>query len=509
MLFNSYTFIFLFVPLTLLLTALARRFAGVRGASAILVAASLFFYAYHDIRLLALIGGSIVINYLLTGLISPAEGRKRYWLTVLGVGLNLALLGYFKYTNFFLENVSAITGADFDFKRIALPIGISFYTFQQVAYNTDTYSRKIKERDFLSYALFVAFFPQLIAGPIVHHGQIIKQFASDTFGRIRWENILIGVSIFGLGLFSKKILADSFAGYATPVFASVRDPETAMSFVTAWKGSLSYTFQIYFDFAGYSTMAVGLGRMFGVKLPVNFFSPYKSTNIIEFWRRWHITLSTFLRDYLYIAMGGNRKGKARRWFNLMATMVLGGLWHGANWNFVIWGTLHGAYLVINHAFNMFVKKVAVLAALQKTVGWKIISWFITFIAVVIAWVFFKIGTDMLSGSSGSIVDGTGTMLSAMFGAGGFSTFGADIAALDLKFWLFLISGFAIALGMPNMAQIFGNVRATYEEHGPSKAFGLITVSYRPNLIWTAIMAIIAAIAVFYLSPTTEFLYWAF
>jgi len=173
MLFNSYTFIFLFVPFTLLLTALARRFGGVRGASAILVAASLFFYAYHDIRLLALIGGSIIFNYLLTGFIYSAEGRRRYWFTVLGVVLNLALLAYFKYTNFFLENVAAISSADFDFKKIALPIGISFYTFQQVAYNTDTYSRKIKERDFLSYALFVAFFPQLIAGPIVHHGQML------------------------------------------------------------------------------------------------------------------------------------------------------------------------------------------------------------------------------------------------------------------------------------------------------------------------------------------------
>ena len=498
MLFNSYTFIFLFVPITLILTALARRFSGVRGASAILVAASLFFYAYHDIRLLALIGGSIIINYLLTGLIFKAEGRQRYWITVLGVVLNLALLAYFKYTNFFLENVAAISGASFDFKKIALPIGISFYTFQQVAYNTDTYSRKIKERDFLSYALFVAFFPQLIAGPIVHHGQIIKQFASETFGKIRWENILIGVSIFGLGLFSKKILADSFAAYATPVFVSA-DQGEAISFVTAWKGSLSYTFQIYFDFAGYSTMAIGLGRMFGVKLPTNFFSPYKSTNIIEFWRRWHITLSTFLRDYLYIAMGGNRKGKARRWFNLMATMVLGGLWHGASWNFVIWGTLHGIYLVINHAWNMLTKKVSALGKMQKTSAWKLIAWLITFIAVVVAWVGFRSVT----------LGGNLSILSSMFGLEGLGEFGKDIASLDLKFWLFLLSGFLIALGMPNMAQIFGDVRATFEKHGPAKAFGIITVNYKPNMIWTAVMAAIAALAVFYQSPTTEFLYWAF
>lgn len=500
MLFNSYTFIFLFVPLTLLLTGLARRFAGIRGASAILVAASLLFYAYHDIRLLALIGGSIVINYALTGQIYKAEGRKRYWITVLGVVLNLALLAYFKYTNFFLENVAALSGTEISFKKIALPIGISFYTFQQVAYNTDTYSGKIKERDFLSYALFVAFFPQLIAGPIVHHGQIIKQFAAESFGRIKWENILIGASIFGLGLFSKKILADTFAGYATPVFVAA-DQGEAISFLMAWKGSLSYTFQIYFDFAGYSTMAVGLGRMFGVKLPTNFFSPYKSKNIIEFWRRWHITLSTFLKDYLYIAMGGNRKGKVRRWFNLLATMVLGGLWHGASWNFVIWGTLHGIYLVINHAWNMLTKnkKVTALGKMQDTIAWGLLAWLITFIAVVVAWVGFRAVT----------LGGNLSILSSMFGLKGLGDMMADLATLDIKFWAFLISGFTIALAMPNMAQIFGNVRATYEEHGAAKVFGLITISYKPNLIWTMVMAVIAAIAVFYLSPTTEFLYWAF
>lgn len=246
-------------------------------------------------------------------------------------------------------------------------------------------------------------------------------------------------------------------------------------------------------------MAIGLGRMFGVKLPTNFFSPYKSTNIIEFWRRWHITLSTFLRDYLYIAMGGNRKGKVRRWFNLLATMVLGGLWHGASWNFVIWGSLHGIYLVINHSWNMLTKKIAILGAMQKTTAWKLVAWFITFIAVVAAWVGFRAVT----------LGGNLSILSSMFGLKGLGDMGADLATLDLKFWLFLIAGFVIALGMPNMAQIFGNVRATYEEHGPAKAFGLITVSYKPNLIWTTVMAVIAAIAVFYLSPTTEFLYWAF
>jgi len=497
-LFNSYMFIFVFIPLTLLLTGMARRFVGLRAASGVLVAASLFFYAYHDIRLLGLIGGSIIANYILTDFIRKAEGRKRYWLTFMGVALNLALLAYFKYTNFFFDNVEALTGANFNLAKIALPIGISFFTFQQVAYCTDTYSGKIKERGFLSYALFVAFFPQLIAGPIVHHGQVIKQYSADSFARINWENILIGTAIFGLGLFSKKIIADSFAGYATPFFVAV-DNDTVISFVDSWKASLSYTFQIYFDFAGYSTMAVGLGRMFGVKLPINFFSPYKSVNITDFWRRWHITLSTFLRDYLYIPLGGNRKGKLRRYVNLAATMVLGGLWHGANWNFVIWGSLHGIYLVINHGWQGLTKRNPIARAIKNLPGFTVLAWLITFLAVVIAWVGFRAMT----------LQGNLSMLGSMFGAQGLGAFKADIIATDIKLWIFMAIGFLITLGMPNMAQIFSKVRATYEEVEPAKAFGLIKIVYSPTLLWTIIMAAIAGVAVFYLSPTTEFLYWAF
>ena len=498
MLFNSYIFIFAFVPLSLLLTGLARKYAGLRAASAVLVAASLFFYAFHDFRLLGLIGGSIIANYALTHFIINAKGKKRYWLTALGIGLNLLLLGYFKYTNFFFDNFSALTGVQFDIANIALPIGISFYTFQQIAYCADTYSGKIKERDFLSYALFVAFFPQLIAGPIVHHGQVIKQYSSDSFARINWENILIGTSIFGLGLFSKKILADGFAEYATPLFSQA-DTGSVLSLIDAWKAALSYTFQIYFDFAGYSTMAIGLGRMFGVKLPVNFFSPYKSVNITEFWRRWHITLSTFLKDYLYIPLGGNRKGKARRYVNLAATMVLGGLWHGANWNFVIWGTLHGIYLVINHGWQTLVKRNPIARAVKNMPGFTIIAWLITFTAVVIAWVGFRAVT----------LQGNISILSSMFGLNEAGNIIADLKATDFKLWIYLLAGFLISLAMPNMAQIFGKVRATYEDMEPAKAFGLIKISYMPTLPWICVMAVIAGIAVFYQSPTTEFLYWAF
>ena len=498
MLFSSYIFIFLFLPLTLLLTGLARKYAGLRGALAVLVAASLFFYAYHDVRLLALIGSSIIFNYLWTGIITKAAGRRRYWAAAGGIGANLILLGYFKYMGFFLETVNTLTPMDFNIVRFALPIGISFYTFQQVAYNIDTYSGKIERRDFLSYALFVAFFPQLIAGPIVHHGQLISQFEDREFGRIKAENILIGVGIFGLGLFSKKILADTFGEYATPLFASADSGET-LSFIQSWQAALSYTFQIYFDFAGYSTMAVGLGRMFGVRLPINFFSPYKSQNIIAFWRRWHVTLSTFLRDYLYFPLGGNRKGKVRRWFNLAMTMVLGGLWHGASWNFILWGALHGFYLGVNHAWRGFAGKSPRLDAVRLSLPFSIFGWALTFLSVIIAWVGFRAVT-----LSGNI-----SILKSMFGINGFADLKTDMAAVDLKFSAFLAAAFILTLAFPNMAQIFSKVRATYETAEPGKVFGIMPLVYRPNMTWTLALAAIAGAAVFYLAPTSEFLYWAF
>jgi len=498
MLFNSYTFIFLFVPLTIILTGLARRLGGVRAAIAMLVLASLFFYAYHDVRLLALIGGSILGNYALTHFILRAQDRERFWITVVSIGLNLALLGYFKYANFFMDNLSLISGQDWRIERIILPIGISFYTFQQIAYCADCYAQKVKEREFLTYALFVSFFPQLIAGPIVHHSHVIKQYRDKNFAKINARNLLIGLSIFGLGLFSKKIFADSFAEYASPYFVAV-DNGDRLTIVQAWQAALSYTFQIYYDFAGYSTMAIGLGYIFGVRLPTNFFSPYKALNISEFWRRWHITLSNFLRDYLYIPLGGNRKGPRRRYINLAVTMVLGGLWHGANWSFVLWGSLHGLYLIVHHAWRRFYSSHSFGAAIKALPFYNFMAWGLTFGCVVVAWVGFRATT----------IGGNYIMLKSMGGRYGFDTVFSDLAAIEPKFWIIFLSGFVIAVALPNMAQIFASVRATYEKHEPGKVAGYKALLYQPNFIWTLALAVIAGIAVFYQSPTTEFLYWAF
>ena len=293
---------------------------------------------------------------------------------IFGIVSNLALLGYFKYADFFIENFNFISGSNVNLLNMVLPLAISFFTFQQIAYLVDSYRGETKEYDFLNYALFVTFFPQLIAGPIVHHKEMMPQFASKWNMVKNYRNIALGLFIFSIGLFKKVVIADTFAVWATAGF----DTATTLNFFEAWATSLSYTFQLYFDFSGYTDMAIGIALLFNIKLPINFNSPYKALSIQDFWRRWHITLSRFLRDYIYIPLGGNKKGNFRTYTNLMATFILGGFWHGAGWTFLFWGFLHGLSLAIHR--------------LWQTLGFKMWTWLallITFNFVNIAWVFFR------------------------------------------------------------------------------------------------------------------------
>jgi len=354
MLFNSEIFLFVFLPIVLIGFYAIGAQGHHRVAISWLVASSLFFYGWWNPAYLGLIIGSILFNYTF-GMILSRQGmvqRNKWWLLFFGVGFNLTLLGYFKYANFFVDNINVLTGANFHLEQIILPLAISFFTFQQITYLVDAYSGKTREYNFLHYILFVTFFPQLIAGPIVHHREMLPQFAKDTLYKLNHSNLAIGFAILLIGLFKKVVLADGVAPFATPVFAAA-DSGVEISFFEAWSGALAYTFQLYFDFSGYTDMAIGVARMFNVRLPLNFNSPYKSLSIVDFWRRWHMTLSAFLRDYLYIPLGGSRKGMPRRYINLMTTMLLGGLWHGAGWTFVVWGFLHGFYLVVNHAWTSF------------------------------------------------------------------------------------------------------------------------------------------------------------
>lgn len=383
MLFHSVPFLFGFLPLALAGFVLATRAQERLPAVAWLTAASLFFYAWWNVSHLALLVASVAGNYAYAQVL--ARHRERAFV-VTGVALNLLVLGWFKYFNFFIDSAALLLGIAPAHLAIALPLGISFFTFQQIAYLVDVYHGHPPAPNFLYYVLFVAFFPHLIAGPILHHADVIPQFQKPSVFRIQPQNLAVGSTIFAIGLYKKVVFADGISVYAETVFnAAVDSPP---DFFTAWSGVLAYTMQIYFDFSGYSDMAIGLARLFGVRLPLNFHSPYKAVNIIDFWRRWHMTLSRFLRDYLYIPLGGNRRGGFRRYINLMITMLLGGLWHGAGWTFVIWGGLHGCYLVVNHLWRRARHSMGSERASPTAAGtW--LARFLTFGAVVVAWVFFR------------------------------------------------------------------------------------------------------------------------
>jgi len=319
----------------------------------------------------------MVLNYALGRSLTQAKehrGVSKKSLLVAGIVGNVGLLGYFKYADFFIGNVNLALGSSFGLLELALPLAISFFTFQQIAYLVDSYRGETYEYDFLNYAVFVSFFPQLIAGPIVHHKEMMPQFANVKNKLINYKNIGLGLFLFSLGLFKKVALADSFAVWATEGF----DVAERLSFFEAWATSLSYTFQLYFDFSGYTDMALGIALLFNIRLPINFDSPYKARNIQDFWRRWHITLSRFLKEYVYIPLGGNKKGSFRTYSNLMATFIIGGLWHGAGWTFVFWGFLHGVALVVHRAWSRL--------GLQMPL---VLAWFLTFNFINLSWVFFR------------------------------------------------------------------------------------------------------------------------
>lgn len=379
MLFSSPVFIFAFLPLVLVVYALLNRLHWTTSGKSWLVLTSLFFYAYWDARYLPLIVGSILFNYFVGTRLSrsytqKANNTQRKQLLIAGLTINLLLLGYFKYTDFFISNLNYITGNQMALKHIALPLAISFFTFTQIVYLMDSYRGETSQYDLLNYSLFVTFFPHLIAGPIVQHSQIMPQFLSRETLKWNNKNILIGLFIFAIGLFKKTIIADTFAIWATQGF----DGTDPLNIYSAWTTSLSYTFQLYFDFSGYCDMAIGVSLLFNIWLPINFNSPYKAVSIQDFWHRWHITLSHFLRDNVYIPLGGNRGKEWRTLSNLFITFVVGGLWHGATWMFVIWGALHGTALVVHRIWRK--------TNLSMPTP---LAWLLTFMFVNATWVFFR------------------------------------------------------------------------------------------------------------------------
>jgi len=400
MLFNSYQFIFVFLPLAWAVFFLLGARSATLGA-AWLAAASLYFYGYWSLSALPLLITSIVVNYLFgKAILSPRSSgsalTSKHALLVYALVFNLGLLGFFKYANFLIRTANAFLspGNVLPAVDVDLPIGISFFTFTQIAYLVDAYRREASERSPVHYGLFVTYFPHLIAGPILHHKQMMPQFALASTYKPNIDSVTLGVLFFSLGLFKKVVIADGLAPYADAVFGAAR--EGAMPTLSdSWVGALAYTFQLYFDFSGYCDMAIGISKLFNIALPINFNSPYKAASITDFWRRWHMTLSAFLKDYLYIPLGGNRRGKTQRYRNLMITMVLGGLWHGAAWTFALWGGLHGLYLIVNHAWRAVVPQG--LAGFLPAWLAKLTGIAITFLAVLLAWIPFRADTAATAG----------------------------------------------------------------------------------------------------------------
>ena len=389
MLFTTAQFAFVFMPLVLLVFFLT----GLRSpywAAGSLFIASVVFYSFASLQLTVLLLSSIVVNFLIGTRTAKAQlpAAARAWM-IAGVGANLAALAYFKYAGFLVNGVLGPLTAGLHFHPPPLPVGISFYTFTQIAYQVDTYQRKVKEYRPIHYGLFVTFFPHLVAGPVLHHAQMMPQFQQAQTYRLNMGNAAAGLAIFAMGLLKKVIIADYMSPYADAVFnAAARG--AAPTSLEAWVAALAYTFQLYFDFSGYSDMAVGLSWMLNIRLPFNFNSPYQALSVSDFWRRWHMSLSTFLRDYLYIPLGGSRHGPVRRYVNLAVTMLLGGLWHGASWTFVWWGGLHGIYLGINHAFRAAAG--GIIERLDRSRVFALLSWSLTFLSVIAAWVFFRATT---------------------------------------------------------------------------------------------------------------------
>jgi len=502
MLFNSYTFLLVFLPITLI-GFLALRKAPFRVALGWLVVMSLVYYGVWNPdpekpwspKYLLLILGSCGFNYVLgrqlSALKHSASGKV---LLTAGVAANLALLGYYKYAGFLAGIATDLTGWPGAVPTIILPLAISFFTFLQIAYLVDAWKGLTEEYHFTDYLLFVTFFPHLIAGPLIHHREMMPQFRKKNHGWHR--DFPVGLGIFLVGMFKKVVIADNLAPIASPIFALAADDGRDPTMAEAWIGAVAYALQLYFDFSGYSDMAIGSARLFGIRFPLNFHSPYKATSVVDFWRRWHMTLSRFLREYLYIPLGGNRKGPSRRYVNLFLTMLLGGLWHGAGWTFIVWGALHGAFLCLNHGWF----------ALRKKLGWKELprpaAIGLTFLAVLIAWVFFR-AHDFAS---------AGRMLASMVGIHGFTglpdkAYRVIASAEPLKLIPVLIACWL----MPNTQEIFARYRpalrvsgAPYPERNPRRWW-----QWRPTVFFATLSIVLIVITGLQFDKVSEFIYFQF
>jgi len=447
-LFNSAEFLFLFLPIVFVGYFCLLNLRFVLPAKLWLLAASLFFYSYWELSYLPLLVGSILFNFYVSQILNwtSLSNTSRRYILAFAICANIAFLGYYKYADFLLENINLAFGTGFSLMNILLPLAISFFTFQQIAYLVDSYRGEVEERNLVDYAIFVSFFPQLIAGPIVHHKQMMPQFASIQNSRIDPKNIFVGLLLLGIGLFKKTVIADQFAPWVASGYASTE----GLSMIGAWALSLGFTMQLVFDFTAYSDMAIGIGLLFNIRLPINFYSSLKSTNIGEFWNRWHLTLTSFLRQYIYIPLGGNRNGFARSNVNLFIVFMVAGIWHGSGWNFIMWGVLQGTANVL---FRIWKSKNLSMPPL--------LGWFLTFNFINVICVYFRAptftdSTNVLKGMIGLNGIAPSTIEAGLQGLEQIKVLLSEVGA-DWKYLLWISVAFFLALGTRNAMEIAKNV----------------------------------------------------
>jgi alginate O-acetyltransferase complex protein AlgI len=518
MAFNSFQFLFVFLPISLVVFLILRhQFCG-KVSLWWLAFVSIVFYSWSHPQFLFILSGSILVNYGIARWMISRQGVSKRVLLGTGIAINIGVLCAYKYYAFLFNTIVWLTGAGDTVGQSLLPLGISFITFQQIIFLVDRYKTDDKTSPFMDYIGYVTFFPHLLSGPIVRYNELVPQFKlRDKMASIDMQNLAVGLSIFAMGLAKKTLIADKLSVISNVIFVGASNGP--IDFTSGWIAALSFTFQLYFDFSGYSDMAIGVARMFGIILPVNFLSPYKADSVVDFWRRWHITLSRFLRDYIYIPLGGNRKGTVRQYYNLLITMLLGGLWHGAGWTFVFWGFLHGAYLCVNHLWF----------GLQKRLGYsptaggslrRLLSWSFTFLAVVVAWVFFK------ADSFATAIN----ILSGMFGTHGISIPSSMIHALHLEGYSFIsillpIKGgtfftvaliclcFVIVLFGRNVVDIFAPFKPVFEdaEKLSKDASCKKWWQWKPVLVWMIVTALLLYFSIVEIlgQKSSDFIYFNF
>ena len=475
-----------------------------------LVVASLFFYGWWNPIYLLLIVGSSVFNFWLGAALTGRWKRQRKLaILVMGVAANLLLLGYFKYANFFIDNVNYVLGTDVQVAPIFLPLAISFFTFQQISFLVDAYRGRIKDYSFVHYMLFVTFFPQLIAGPIVHHAEMMPQFDDDETYRPQRKNIEVGLSIFAVGLFKKVVLADHFMTFASPVYQAV-DAGITLSMLEYWLGATAFTLQLYFDFSGYSDMAIGAARLFGIKLPINFYSPFKALNVAQLWRRWHMTLTRFATEYVFMPMTLSRGRKAiqnnaseqkKFWsavaYPSMVTFLLIGIWHGAGWNFAIFGALQGGFIIVNNLWQQFRHNTLKQNLNETTLIGRFAARGLTTLCAIFSLVFFKAAT-----TSGAL-----TMAGGMLGLDGITLDTAIIGARSLL--IYATVGFAIIFLLPNTQQLFVDHEPSLEPPRKEVRWALEKLKWSPNWQWAVICSAMFVTAMLNMSKVSEFIYFQF